>query len=247
MSRVGGGFCLVGLAIGLCADFAIGNVMGPGTYSLNNYPGGVSRSPYYGLRINELVDVTPGKLDVFTFDFNHPQSNMFLDFDGSTFHIRGTAFGGLNHGRGYSTDTAGLWNIDFTYGGVTTAAGGTNLVVPVGQRPNSGTISFIGNPESNQVARLLGPGPISLFDYAPSTAYSFRLGDDVTADGRGGSQTGMVGSGWVTRSGGHTNAASFDWLFGVSPVPVPGAIFLAVVGLASAGAVRLGRRRRPAK
>ncbi len=247
MVRGAGRLCLFGLAIGLCAEFANANVMGPGTYSLSNYPGGVSRSPFYGLRINELIDVTPGKLDVFTFDFDDPQSNMLLDFDGSTFHIHGTAFGGLNEGRGYTTDTAGLWNIDFTYGGVTTAAGETNLVVPVGQGPNSGTISFLGNPQNNQVARLLGPGPIALFDYAPATAYTFRLGDDTASDGRSVSQAGMVGSGWVTRSAGFTNATSFDWLFGVNPVPVPGAVFLALVGLVSAGAIRFGQGRRHAK
>lgn len=238
-------------AITVASGVVRANVPMEGTYALSNYPGGVTRPPLYGLRVNDLLDINIGKTDVFTFDFDAPGSRMFLDYNGSTLHIHGTAFGGLNNGRGYASGYSGFWNIDFTYGGVTTTSTGGDLVVPLGTGPNTGTITYIADPAINQnpISRLPNQSSVTLYDYAPSSAYTFRLGDEATDGGSRPPGGGMIGSGWVTTgwvatSDGRTSAAPFDWLFSVNPVPLPGGVLLAVAGLMSAGAAGLRRKRR---
>lgn len=235
---------LAWLAVGFAGAAVRANVIAPGVYSLNNLPDAVSRPPLYGLRINDLFDVNPGKTDVFTFDFNAPGSAMFLDYNGSSFHLYGTSFGGLNRSRGYDPGFSGFWNIDFTYNGVTTASGGTDLVVPTGVSPNTGSIQYIADPAVNQGTRFLGQSSaVTLYDYAPASAYTFRLGDNVAGNGGRFGNSGLVGGGWVTNGNGHTNAASFDWLFTLNPVPLPGGVLLAVAGLMSAGVAGLRRTK----
>ena len=48
-----------------------------GLYQLHNHPDGNQASPFYGLRLDELFQVTPGH-DVFTFDFDHPDAAVVL-------------------------------------------------------------------------------------------------------------------------------------------------------------------------
>jgi hypothetical protein len=71
--------------------------------------------PAYGLRVDELYDLTSG-LDIFTFDFGHAQSKMWADLCGCTLHIFGQAYGGLDTGTTYGNPTyAGVYKIDITY------------------------------------------------------------------------------------------------------------------------------------
>ena len=39
-------------------------------YKLNDHPDGTAQPPGYGLRLDELVDITPRAKDIFTFSFN---------------------------------------------------------------------------------------------------------------------------------------------------------------------------------
>ena len=47
---------------------------------LGNHPDGGSAPPFYGMRLDELFDVT-GNLDRFTVDFEAPGALVMLDFD----------------------------------------------------------------------------------------------------------------------------------------------------------------------
>ena len=77
-------------------------------YNLNNHPDGSAADPTYGFRLDDLVDVNAGK-DIWTFDFNHTLSSMFLEYDNSntapfgddTVHIFGTAFGATRRFASY--------------------------------------------------------------------------------------------------------------------------------------------------
>jgi len=48
----------------------------PGTYVLRNHPDNDLVPPQYGLRLDELFDLNPGQLDVFSFDFEAPGALM---------------------------------------------------------------------------------------------------------------------------------------------------------------------------
>ena len=65
-------------------------------------------------------DVT-GDTDVFTFDFESPGASMYLDYDGVSVRIHGTAFGGLDIGEWYDPAWSSLVAIDVTYAVVESA------------------------------------------------------------------------------------------------------------------------------
>jgi hypothetical protein len=85
-----------------------------GTYRLSNHPDGAAANPTYGMRLDELFNVTGGH-DVFTFDFEAPGSAMYLDYDGTSIHIYGTAFGGRDIGSSYDPAHSSAVEIDFYY------------------------------------------------------------------------------------------------------------------------------------
>jgi len=89
----------------------------PGLHTLQDFPNGPAAPLQYGLELDELFNATNGH-DVFTFDFDNPQSAMFLNYDPSaeTIHIFGHSFGGREIGNQYADDLyAGVYTIDFTY------------------------------------------------------------------------------------------------------------------------------------
>ena len=51
-------------------------------YNLNNHPDGNAADPEYGFRLDELKDISSDH-DIWTFDFNHAESSMFLEYDNS--------------------------------------------------------------------------------------------------------------------------------------------------------------------
>ncbi len=220
-------FCVVALA----SQAASASIITPGTYRLSNHPDGAVRPPLYGFRLDELVNLTGGH-DVFTFDFNHAGSAMYLDYDGTGIHIYGTSFGGLDVGSAYSATYSGFWNIDFTYGTVVGVPSDDDLWVTTPAHTNSGSITFITDTNINptQVAAFVGPGSIPMVDEADA-GYTFRLGNENDDLGHRGFN-GISGWGWVTHGSG-PHVYSSDWLFTLNPVPLPGGILLAALGLIS--------------
>ena len=113
----------------------------PITYQLHNHPNGGAAPPLYGLRLDGLYgDVTAE----YTFDFDDTANGaaMFMDWDGSTLNIYGTAWGGEDGGTAY-IDPA-LWTINFTYSNVTTDAGDSGgftdlIVLPTGMYTSGAT------------------------------------------------------------------------------------------------------------
>lgn len=130
----------------------------PGLYVLHNDPDNSQAPPPYGLRLDELINVTE-EHDVFTFDFDAPGATMYLCYDGTTVRIYGTAYGGRDRGLVYDAAYSGWVWIDFLYDtgvGLDPLAGADAIVVDAaagGQ--NSGTVMFL---PTNCCLEHIGPG-----------------------------------------------------------------------------------------
>ena len=99
MSRQRGFALAVGvLVLGLSAAQGNASLIQPGQFLLHNHPDNYGVPPGYGLRLDELFDVTGGH-DRFTFDFDHPAAEMWMDFGGASIHIYGIAFVGLSENQ----------------------------------------------------------------------------------------------------------------------------------------------------
>jgi len=189
-----------------------------GTYQLHNHPNGGISPPLYGLRLDGLLG-DPAR--EYTFDFDHPGSNMTLVWDGNTIVIGGQAYGGEDTGGSYTG--AVIWDIRFEYSvGISQSAnGGVDDLLVHANNLNFGTITS-------------SLGSFELEDYADSSGLSFQFGDEGGSGHRG--EPGLSGWGWlnhgadcITQNCTHTVAS--DWLFTASPVPVPAAVWLFGSGL----------------
>lgn len=196
-----------------------------GSYKLHNHPDGSIAPPSYGLRLDYLYNIRGDRHEEFTFDFDHEDSAMFLDFSGSTIHIHGTAFGGYDIGTTYDSDLSGLWNIDFTYENVTSSPGDDDATVLAPNSPvNTGTIEALFSSSD----KLIKDGDLFyLAEYAGDFDYTFRFGDENNDLGHR-DYEGISGWGWLNvddklkdllKSPEHR--ASQDWLFAATPVPEP--------------------------
>ena len=172
-----------------------------GIYSLHNHPAGLVAAPFYGLRLDGLT--TGDASDVFTFDFDHPSSNVTMEVNDTTIKIFGTAFGGLDIGNDYAPQESGLWDLSFTYDNVQKASGDDDLLVDDSRSgTNTGTIT-----------QLFGSGDsFDLEDFAGSFPFTMRLGDEDSDAGHRGF-TGISGFGWLNHSGGSGHLEHSDWLF----------------------------------
>lgn len=203
-----------------------------GEYYLENHVETLEAPPEYGLRLDELYNVTFDH-DIFTFDFDDARSDMRIDVSGTTIRIFGTVWGGRDVGGAYAADAyQGLYTIDFLYNvGVSTVPGDDDRWVTGADYANAGTIT---TPLSDVF--LLGDK--NSMDAVP---YSFRLGDEDSDLGHRG-ETGISGWGWVSHGlqQPFTHIGYSDWLFVVGDrVPAPGSA--ALVGLA--GLVAMRRKR----
>ena len=221
------------------ASSSFGVVITPGLYRLHNHPDGNLRPPYYGLRLDELYDITPGgNNDDYTFDFDFagdssfPASAMYMDYNGYTIHIYGTTYGGRDIGGSYANDIyRGMYTVNFTYAlGVQMVPGDDDLMVePPSYALNTGTII---TPLGHTIALRDG-------HYDDPTQLDFRLGDESNDLGHRG-YAGISGWGWLFHGPeGSPYHADSDWLFTATLVPAPGA--LALMGI---GALTLRRRHR---
>ncbi|MEL7473775.1 MAG: PEP-CTERM sorting domain-containing protein [Planctomycetota bacterium] len=215
-------------AAGIAASAAWAQpIIAPGVYLASNHPDAALTEPGYGLRLDELVDVT-SEHDNFTFDFNHVESQVLFTFDGSSITIAGEAFGGRDVGTDYAVEPlTGVYSFSFKYDvGVQQAPGDDDLlVVPDANGDNTGSIT---TPTGLT---------IDLFDFVRG-GFSFRMGDGDDDTGHRG-WDGLSGWGWLAYEDGHE--MSSDWIFTLSPTPVPAPASVALVGLA--GLMASKRRR----
>jgi hypothetical protein len=219
-----------GLALVLpVAPTQAGIILDPGSYLLGDHPDGNQAPPTYGLRLDELVNVTSGH-DVFTFSFDHDLAEMRLDItevgvNEYQLHIHGTAFGGLVVGDEYDATMSGVVDIDFVFMLAHPVGGDDDLIVTTPSFTNSGEISF-------------NSTTIDLFDRANSDGFTFRLGNEDNDQGHRGFD-GISGWGWLDHGTAGSYVASSDWLFTV--VPTPGTA--ALLSIAFAIFSRPARRR----
>ncbi len=205
-----------------------GLILQPGSYVLADHPDGGLAPPTYGLRLDELMDVTAGH-DKFTFSFDHAESNMRLDVtevgtDEFEIHIYGTAFGGLVRNHAYDAFVTGVADIDFVYMIANTVPGDDDLIVTTPNFTNTGVITFLNTT-------------IDLFDRANAEEFTLRLGDE---DGTGHRDfDGISGWGWLDHGTAGNHVDNSDWLFTVIPTPGSGVL----LSMALAIAVH-GKRRR---
>jgi len=228
-------FAACSLALFLTAGPAFGGlVLRPGTYVLGDHPDGNAGPPSYGLRLDELMDVT-GEHDVFTFSFDHADADMRIDItevatDEYELRIYGTAFGGLVQDNQYHPALSGVVDIDFVYMLAHPVGGDDDYIVTTKNFSNTGEITFMGTM-------------INLFDRANSEGYSFRLGNEDDDLGHR-FESGVSGWGWLDHGTAGTHVYSSDWLFTV--IPTPGSVALLSVALVF-GARRNRRRTAQAR
>lgn len=217
----------VAVACAFGAPAALGADIDLGLYRLHNHGDGDLDPPPYGLRLDELFDVTDS-VDRFTFDFDHPDAGMFMEYDGNSIHIFGTAFGGRDMGLGYDPDWTSLVTIDFTYTMVDGANGDDDIVSSEG----SGTITW---EETGQTFDLNEK-------VDPSQGYAFRFGDDQDDTGHRG-VAGLSGWGWLMVDD-LMLPGQQDWLFTaelLTIIPLPPAAWTGLAGLV--GVAWLRRRK----
>jgi len=223
---------LAGGALAVVCGSASAALIQQGVYRLHNHPDGNANPPPYGAKLNELYDAT-GNLDVFTFNFDDPQSEMYLEYTGTTIHIYGVALGGRDLGSSYANDQyLGLYTFDFTYmWGVGLAPGDDDLLVELPEsRYNYGTVlTPLGDLVGLRDGHYNGDQP------------DFRFGDEDDDLGHRGFP-GLSGWGWLFKAlpgEPYTYTQDSDWIFTAEFIPTPGSLTL----LLSAGVV-MGRRRR---
>lgn len=203
------------------ADGAHAVTLQPGIYDLSNHPDGNAANPLYGLRLDELVDVTPGH-DIFSFDFDAAQSSMFMEISvtqagagiapgATTIRIFGQSLGGRDIGSTYANDAyLGVYEIDFTYAvGVSDAPGDDDLWVVAASGSNSGQITPPGQTD-----------PVPLADKS-NGSFTFRLGDLANGAGHRGFP-GISGWGWLTHNDPDVYVKASDWLFTATWRQLPG-------------------------
>jgi len=207
-----------------------------GTYQLHDHPDGNAQPPAYGLRLDGLR--TGAASDIFTFSFDTNGADMKLTYDGSSIHIFGTAWGGLDTGSGWVDPV--LVEIDFTYTDPSPASGDDDIVAGASDA-NVGTIVWDSGGSDEQTYHLN--------DFAGGHPFAFRFGDENDDDGHRG-HDGISGWGWLNHGadplpGDHLYSS--DWLFTadfqtpITPIPLPAAAWMGLAGLAG---VVVARKRR---
>lgn len=200
-------------------------------YRLHNHPDGVKAEPYYGLRLDGLLTLDDD--DVYTFDFDAPESAMFMDVSSTSIHIYGQAFGGRDVGDHYSFRSAGVWLIDFLYDT------GVGLVGGDGGFPDIRVTGGCSMSNSGTIQKTFGRNrnPIPLVDKCNMQGFSFQFGDENGGGHR--NFDGLSGWGWLNHNG-LPHMESSDFLFTAEKIPEPTSLALLCTGLP----LLMSRRRR---
>ena len=216
---------LMGLALSNTAFAAVE------MFNLFSHPAGSAQLPLYGLRLDG-VDGDP--LSIFTFDFDHAQSDMKLKLTTDSFgaptqiDIFGTSYGGKDIGTTYDLSTAGVYTINFSYTanlvGVSSGYETTNQDVlnNTGSITGPSGVNLRSDPGNTSLVDT-----VYLVDKAASPSFHF-------IDGTHRGHTGLNGWGWmafddgIPGDGADINHVSYsDWLFTAEPVvPEPAAFIV---------------------
>ncbi len=186
-----------------------------GSYTLHNHPDGAAAAPFYGLRLDDLLG---DGIHTFDFDATDQGAAMFMDYDGVTVHIHGTAWGGLDSGDSY--ESPALWTIDMTY----------NTVVEVA---NGGVNDLNADDGVGTFTLTNGDLTFNLVSFAGTHPHAMFIGDEDGSGHRG--FAGISGWGWLNyfQEGGDpsVHVYSSDFLFTAQPVPLPASMWFLASGL----------------
>jgi hypothetical protein len=211
------------MVAGALSISAIGDVLLPGLYELHNHPDALIDPPPYGMRLDELYNLT-ADVDNFTFDFDDPNSAMTLFYDdvAQKIIIDGVTQGGHDVGNVYANDVyKGLYEVHFEYTiGVELAPGDDDLIVDAPTNSNFGTIKT-----------PLGD-TFDLNDKSDGN-FTFRFGDDEDDNGHRG-YDGISGWGWLGINGNSFLDGEDDFIFTATFIPEPSSLLLSLVGAALA-------------
>lgn len=217
------------LAIALVPTSAQAFNLANGMYKLSNHPDGSAASPYYGLRLDGLLNRNQN--DEFTFDFDHSASNMKMSIQNDEVRIFGTTFGGRDIGSTYDPNESGKWDIDFTYKNVIGLNNDDDLIVKAFD-----SNSKLGFSRGTITQQYGANNSFDLADYAGKHNYTFRLGDGLNNNGHRG-YDGISGWGWLNHAPENdlnnylnTHLYASDWLFTATPVPTP-ALLPGLIGM----------------
>ncbi|MCB9853075.1 MAG: hypothetical protein H6819_08265 [Phycisphaerales bacterium] len=181
-------------------------------YELHNHPDNELNPPSYGLRIDELFNVTGGT-DIYTFDFDAPQSSvrLYYNADAQIIRIYGSAMGGRDIGAVHAADQfLGLYQIYFEYNvGVGLVPSDDDIWVSYGASYlNHGLIT---GPPS------VGNGQIALLDATNGIEpYTFRFGNEDDDQGHSGFD-GLSGWGWLQVEAAIDTGLQRAWSFTAEP------------------------------
>jgi hypothetical protein len=209
------------------------------TYRLHDHPDSAENPPPYGLRYDDLFGAGTG---VTSFSFDYGASQVFLDavqdVNGVTtsLHIYGTVFGGVDVGNDYgSNPAAAYYTVDFVY--AAGIAGNTTSGWTVSGLSASNTGSLVAADNTSYPLYTMLNGDGESFVFKPD---DHRLGPYNYPDNT------WVGRGWLSNNpnGQDLSGGTQDWLFTAELIPLPGAAWAGLSGLAGAALVGASRRRR---
>lgn len=191
-------------------------ILGDGTYKLGNHPitgkikNNIAGGQEFGLRLDGLLSGNAGRGNNTVFDFEHPDSKMYITIDGDTVRVHGKAFGGRVDEKGFDSSTTELFEIDFTYVNTELLEDGkggydNDIVMDDSSAgTNFGTVTQLTGRNAGKVTNLA--------DLAGDNPKTFQLGDGVDDAGISG-YDGVSGIGWLTQNGREMKAS--DWFFKV--------------------------------
>lgn len=183
-------------------------------HTLHNHDDGNEAPPYYGLRLDDLIDDAPYTFD-FGYDDGSEQALMKLDYDdvANTIHIHGRCYGGKVVGNAWDAVQQGWIDVDFTYT--------TNVILADNASGDPGNDLYVLNmsPANAGTVTLDGWGGNALFtlsDKAGDEGYSFRFDNDYDPRDPIAEANPLIqsGAGWVMIAETPlTGGCCRDWLF----------------------------------